>query len=102
MDSQVMLLEDATALVLIHFAYLTPPGTVRAQGLRLGPPLPDAWRIACAPHLTEFSSAPTRPFVWHRSDDSRAVTCPLCKATDVFKDAVTSLEAELSLWRPAL
>jgi hypothetical protein len=92
---QYMVLEDGSALLLIHFVYQAPPGVMRQQGVRLGPPAPDQWRVACTPRLPEadMSTGPKRQEVWHRSDDPRAVTCPLCKETEEFKRRMAFLDS---------
>ena len=43
------------------------------------------WRIACMPNVTDFKTATFQPN-YLRSNDTRAVTCPRCKATSVFKE----------------
>lgn len=47
--------------------------------------LDEIWRIACMPEITDFR---TNSFQTNyvRSNDTRAVTCPRCKATAIFKE----------------
>lgn len=55
---------------LIHFVFQTEPE-----------------RIACMPHMEEFHST-----VYHkhyqRTNEPRAVSCPQCRATKLFKERV--------------
>ncbi len=44
----------------------------------------EEWRIACMVHITDFSMQPHQPN-YLRSNDTRAVNCPQCKMTNVFK-----------------
>lgn len=46
--------------------------------------LDEQWRIACMPEVSDFATAAHQPN-YQRSNDTRAVTCARCKATDVFK-----------------
>lgn len=55
--------------------------TYRPNGMDEG----DNWRIACMPHITDFSTTPHHPN-YLRSNDTRAVTCHMCKASPVFKE----------------
>lgn len=54
-----------------HFTYLMDPVEM-------------VWRIACMPSVTDFRMSPHHPN-YLRSDDVRAVTCHMCKSTDIFK-----------------
>ncbi len=42
------------------------------------------WRVACMPNMVEFHRTPYHPEVT-RTDDRRAVTCPACKRSAIFK-----------------
>lgn len=73
-----MLLEDGSQVTPVHFTFQDGAGE---------------WWLACVPTVdlrTVF-----RPVPWQRTDEPRAVTCPLCKRTSVFKDAQAHLEAVL-------
>lgn len=59
-------------VTLIHFVYPTSDAS------------PPDWRIACMPNMVEFHSTPYHPN-YQRSDDPRAVSCPACKRTEVYK-----------------
>ena len=48
----------------------------------------DYWRIACMPHVTDFSTTAHHPN-YLRSNDTRAVTCSACKATAIFREVRT-------------
>ena len=43
------------------------------------------WAIACMPSVVDFTTSAHQPN-YLRSNDTRAVTCDQCKATQVFKD----------------
>lgn len=43
------------------------------------------WRIACMEHVTDFATCAHQPN-YLRSNDTRAVTCPRCKATAIYKE----------------
>lgn len=42
------------------------------------------WRIACMPMVGNFATS-AHHTNYHRSNDTRAVTCDRCKATDTYK-----------------
>ena len=46
----------------------------------------DEWTLACMPHVTNFRTQPHQPN-YLRSNDTRAVTCPVCKKTTAFSEA---------------
>ena len=94
MADQVMLLPDGTEIHLIHFIYLSPPGVVAAVGRRLTGAA-DTWKIACVPNMTQFSASGDRASPWRRSEDVRAVTCPLCSRTEFFVAAERQLRETL-------
>src|SRR5215831_19802640 len=77
MHDQEMILEDGTTVILIHLVHKTPSG----------------WSIACVPNLEEknFSATDRRDHPWRRSDDPRAITCMLCKATKAYKVSMEKL-----------
>jgi hypothetical protein len=52
------------------------------------------WRIACMPNMTEFHETEYHKS-YARSDDTRAVNCPMCMRTQFFKDQQGRLQAEL-------
>lgn len=54
-------------ITLIHFVFQVDPE-----------------RVACMPNMAEFHSTPYHPN-YQRTNESRAVTCPQCKRTEVFK-----------------
>ena len=45
------------------------------------------WRIACMPNMTEFHQTMYHPN-YQRTDDYRAVTCPACKKSEAYKEAM--------------
>jgi hypothetical protein len=67
--------EEGGETVLVHFA--------RRRG--------DSWTVACTPNLAELHAANGRLTPWHRSDDPRAVTCPLCINTPAYGLASAAL-----------
>lgn len=48
-------------------------------------------RIACMPNMTEFHTTPYHRS-YARSNDPRAVTCPACKKSTPFAEAMISLQ----------
>lgn len=68
---------------IIHFVsrVMAPP----TEGSPEGPPT-EQWRIACMPNMTEFHQTPYHPH-YQRTDDVRAVSCPACMKTTVFKES---------------
>jgi len=101
---QIQLLKDGTGRIRIHYFHkddqgpaFTPAvtlrssiGPVRAGGVK--------GRIACQPTLSIVTPQVTvhevKPLV--HSDDPRAVTCPECRASDLWKKAMEE-EGELSV-----
>lgn len=96
MDAQVMLLEDGTPLVLIHFVYRSPPGVIRAEGAPINTNVisvaEHTWKLACAPGMIELPAQMSRAWPYSRSDDPRAVTCPTCIQSQEFARAKEALE----------
>jgi hypothetical protein len=66
-------LQDGGTVTLVHFVFETEPE-----------------QIACMPNMIEFHLTQYHP-TYHRSNDTRAVTCPACKRTDIFKRTETVL-----------
>lgn len=66
---------------LIHFIYMSNP-----QG-----GLGEGWRIACMPNMREFHATAYHTH-YERTDETRAVTCPGCKNTEIFKTKKQALE----------
>lgn len=80
---QIMICEDGSEMLLIHYTYLHEGGLLS--------PAP-TWKIACVPNLMEHYKANGRMLPWLRSDEPRAVNCPGCvkspeyiKAMDLIK-----------------
>lgn len=94
---QVMILEDGSGIVLVHFTYRGSLGAIVSKNISLGGK--EVWKVACAPALRELSSLPDRPGPWHRSSDPRAVTCPLCKKTEAYQQAALETEAAVRSMR---
>jgi hypothetical protein len=87
MQYQEMIREDGSVIYLVHFVFKSPKGIVRQQGKELNAVDP-TWKIACAPGLVEMEAQATRAFPWMRSDDPRAVSCPLCQRTAEYRIAM--------------
>lgn len=49
------------------------------------------WQLVCMPHVTILHATAQRPFAYARSEDTRAITCPTCKATEVFHKAEAAM-----------
>ena len=88
MKPETMILEDGSEIVLIH--WLRQP--------RFG-----KHYLACMPGLTSFSAGGDgnglvlgfRSSPVLRTEDTRGVSCPLCKGTKEFKEAEQELKALL-------
>jgi hypothetical protein len=62
----------------VHFLCQIPDGSKPRQG------------IACLPKVTDLHNTPHhRPY--HRTEDLRAVTCQLCKASSQYKTAISKM-----------
>lgn len=68
------ILPGGGSITLIHLVYA------------LSDESPPDYRIACMPNMLEFHATPYHP-AFHRSNDARAVTCPACKRTEIYKKA---------------
>jgi hypothetical protein len=51
-------------------------------------------RMACMPNMTEFHQTLYHPN-YMRTNDVRAVTCPMCRRTDTFNQCSSILATEL-------
>lgn len=89
MNAQTMILEDGSEINLVHFQYFVPTGLLDTPG---------EWRIACTPALNKLQAHPGRGYSMTRSEDPRAVNCPLCKKAEQFK---TASAANPMPWRAA-
>ena len=86
MKIQEMILEDGiTTIVLVHYVYRSAAGTTIFAGNNILPDVEGTWKVACAPNLMELSAHFGQEFPWQRSDDPRAVNCPLCKRTNQYQ-----------------
>ena len=68
---------------------ITPPRDNQPEG----PPSME-WRIACMPHTTDMVMAPHHQ-LYNRTEEPRAVTCVMCKKTQVFKSALNLVDSTL-------
>jgi len=83
---QTMVMPNGDSLLLIHFIYRAPGGSVDENGESSGG---DVWRVACAPGMEDFAAhAVGQPFPWQRTEEPLGVTCPLCKETEKYRRAV--------------
>lgn len=80
MIDDFMLLEDGSKVTPVHFTFADGAGK---------------WWLACVPTL-DLEADNKRPAPWQRTNEPRAVTCPLCKRTDTYKDARAHLDAVLA------
>ena len=69
----------AFRMTLIHFVY----------------PVGESWRIACMPNMVEFHATLYHPN-YQRTDDTRAVSCPMCIKSLTFKKSQEGLRDALS------
>jgi hypothetical protein len=74
MHDQEMVLPDGSKLLLIH--YVAP----RA--------VDGALRLACAPNMVELHAYEHRQWPYRRTGETGPVTCPLCKETPAYQEAV--------------
>ena len=79
-----MILEDGSVITPIHFLIRGTKGVMLQVGRGLAVGVPE-WKVACMQDATALHSIPTRDFPYQRSEDPRAVTCPLCKLNDQFE-----------------
>ena len=80
MKQQVMILEDGSEINLIHYVH-------KVRNVN---------KIACVPTLPEADMCLGKKwYVWQRSDDPRAVSCPMCKATQEYQETVTFMKSVL-------
>lgn len=77
MDGQTMLFGDGSQKAVIHFSVRT-----------------DRERIACFADEV-LAQQKDRVFSIRRSDDPRAVTCPVCQETDEFKKKMTDIQTAM-------
>lgn len=75
MSPETMILADGTEITTIH--YLVQPKF-------------KAPYIACTPGLEDFTAGKYRSSPWIRSDETKAVTCPMCKKTAEFMEAAAT------------
>jgi hypothetical protein len=74
---QHLIHESGKSTLLIHFEHCCPD-ELSAQIPRLrGAARP--YRIACVPNMPFAHALPTRSWSYQRTNDPRAVTCPVCK-----------------------
>jgi len=78
MIGQQMLLEDGTLVTPIHFLYQDE--AAKRIGIE--------WRMACQPHLTNFSASEGKAVPFMRTAEANAVTCPICKMTPMWAEAM--------------
>jgi hypothetical protein len=83
MPSLFAILPDGKLICSVHFAYWSAS--------QEDEDVPQ-WRVACAPNanVNEYLGLPPHP--WHRTNDPRAATCPVCLQTPVFQEAMRRLE----------
>ena len=108
MYEHLAITEDGKTVLLLHFLYgekVSPDGKVSHRttpGDFLGPTWMvnkvwvkpqeghsfPKWKVACMPGLDLEKDEGSRNHVYRRTDDARAVTCPLCKETAVWREAI--------------
>lgn len=93
MNVQQTVLEDGRVIVPVHLIYPSPPGVTSASGRPLAADAPATWKVACEPGRYELGGMGGRACPLQRTDDYRAVSCPLCRATQIFHDEVARLAA---------
>jgi hypothetical protein len=91
MIPQEMVLEDGRKIFLVHYIFLAPKGTTSVAG-QPATASKDTWKVACSPSVEELSSAGNRGVPYQRSEDPRAVNCPLCMKTELFKRHLAEIQ----------
>lgn len=81
---QVMIQEDGSELLLIHLTFKRGKEYERQEGSLMSK---DSWGVACSPNAVKLHGTHERG-PYQRSDDPRAVTCPMCIATELFREAM--------------
>lgn len=82
MNVPTMVLEDGRQVAVVHLVCQMATERQMPDGLMV--PVVD-WRIACTPGLQDLHGTNQRLEPWQRSEDVRAVTCPLCKRTQAYR-----------------
>lgn len=84
-----MICEDGSEIIVIHYLYRSPKGTIDSEGEPLpGVPPEMTLKIACTPNMTKLSANEVRNFPVMRTEEMGAVTCPLCKDSVFFKRSI--------------
>lgn len=76
MTPETLILADGSEVTAIHFLVV---------------PMFGMNRIACMPGLSNFNAMATRHQPVHRTDETRSVTCPMCKGTKEYREAAEKL-----------
>ena len=84
MIPEKMILADGSEVTVIHFLFHPEFG---------------AERIACMPGLTIFSSGKFRQVPHIRTDDVRAVNCPLCKKTADYSEGIGKIRGKVGVMK---
>lgn len=77
MDGQTMIFGDGSQKAVIHYSVKT-----------------DRERIACLPNEV-LPQQKDRVFSIRRTDEPRAVTCPVCRETEEFKKKMVAIQTAL-------
>lgn len=83
---QQMILEDGTSIILIHFTFLSPRKLLKEGRVTDGPDL--TWKIACRPFIVQIPQGEHGAVPYLRSEEPRAVTCPHCKGSSEWQQAM--------------
>lgn len=84
---------DGSQATTIHFVYQDVVGLADAKVSSLGGSRQQEWRVACAQNAIVDQPRQPNEAPWLRSDDARAVTCPLCRDSKAFQKALADLVA---------
>lgn len=75
---QQQLLPNGASITIIHFTYETN----------------GQWQIACMPNMREFHRTKFHKN-YLRSNEPRAVTCPACKRSNVYVEAMGAINSNV-------
>jgi len=84
MTPETMILADGSEVTVIHFLFHPEFGQSR---------------IACMPNLRVFSASKFRQLPHIRTDDVRAVNCPLCEKTADYSEGIRKIRGKVGVMK---
>ena len=98
MNPPTIVLESGEQVAVVHLVHQIRTERQMPDGLMV--PVVD-WRIACTPGLQDLHGTMQRLEPWQRSEDVRAVTCPMCQQTVAYRGMVIPDEKRFLDSKPA-